>query len=77
MKVRVHFRQRTGGTLSKTIELAAVPRIGDDIEYEDGWASTQVKAVLITKDEIILDFYGPGFDVEERAKLNTLGWEML
>lgn len=76
VKINVSFRQtRFHGSLSKVIELAAVPFIGCYVEYESGWGLESVKSVSILKDSIELDYYGPQFSDEEIRSLVALGWE--
>lgn len=80
MKVHVYFRQKKGPkTVSKEIELAAVPYPGSFFEYEEGWALAEVGGLLsshITKDGVSISGYGPQFTQEELYSLEELGWEI-
>jgi hypothetical protein len=62
-------------TLSKEVELAAKPSVGDSIEYEEGWALACVDYVYILRNSL-----GVGvrawFTDEELTDLQAKGWKL-
>lgn len=73
-KVILETRSLTGESLTFETTLAATPREGDSVSWNDGWAAETVRSVIISKDVVRVRFRNL-VTPEQADGMRKLGWK--